>query len=103
MLDTRGKGHYVGCVLHVDTDEPGWCGEGNDMFFIDGEQWPPGIHGTGTEDYFGGAWNYNRLKRTYSTPYYGYHFKGNADYTGKHSQYRFHVEDPIYFERSLLF
>lgn len=103
VLDTQGKGHYVGCVLHIDTDEPGWWGEGDDMFFIDGEQWPPGIHGTGTEDYFGGAWNYNHLERTYSTPYYGYHFKGNADYTGKHSQYRFHVEDPIYFERSLLF
>ena len=103
MLDTRGKGHYVGCVLHVNTAAPGWCGEGDDMFFIDGEQWPPGIHDTGTEDYFGGEWNYNRLKRTYSTPYYGYHFMGNADYTGKHSQYRFHVEDPIYFERSLLF
>jgi hypothetical protein len=103
VLDAQGKGHYVGCVLHVDTDEPGWWGEGDDMFFVDGEQWPPDIHGTGTEDYFGGAWNYNRLERTYSTPYYGYHFKGNADYTGKHSQYRFHVEDPIYFERSLLF
>ena len=101
VLDAEGKGHYVGCCLHVDTDQPGWWGEGDDMFFVDGEEWPPNIHGTGTEDYFCGAWNYNQLNRTYSTPYYGYHFKGNADYTGKHSQYRFHIEDPIYFERSL--
>jgi len=103
VLDARGKGHYVGCFLHLDTNEPGWWGEGDDMFFIDGEPWPPSIHGTGTEDYFLGAWNYNRLRETYSTPYHGYFFKGNPDYTGKHSQYRFHIEDPVYFQKSLLF
>jgi hypothetical protein len=103
ILDVQGKGHYVGCCLHLDTDQPGWWGEGDDMFFVDGEEWPPNMHGTGTEDYFCGAWNYNRLNQTYCTPYYGYHFKGNSDYTGKHSQYRFHIEDPVYFERSLRF
>jgi hypothetical protein len=103
ILDARGRGHYVGCCLHIDTDEPGWWGEGDDMFFVDGESWPPGIHGTGTEDYFCGAWNYNRLARVFCTPYFGYHFKGNADYTGKHSQYRFHIEDPICFNESLAF
>lgn len=44
-----------------------------------------------------------RLKQTFCTAYYGYHFKTNEDYTGKHSQYRFHIEDPIRFEKSLLF
>lgn len=101
ILEAEGKGHYVGCVLHIDTDEPGWWGEGDDMIFIDGEKWPPTLHGTGTEDYFCGAWNYNGLHQTYCTPYFGYHFKGNSDYTGKHSQYRFHIEDPIYFEKSI--
>ncbi|MBI3922907.1 MAG: DUF2961 domain-containing protein [Armatimonadetes bacterium] len=103
ILHTTGKGHYVGCCLHLDTNTPGWWGEGDDMFFVDGEQWPPNMHGTGTEDYFCGAWNYNCLQQTYCTPYYGYHFKGNSDYTGKHSQYRFHVEDPVCFEESLRF
>lgn len=103
ILDAEGKGQYVGCHLNLDTNEPGWWGEGDDTFFIDGEKWPPSLHGTGTEDYFCGAWNYNRLNQTFSTPYYGYHFKGNHDYTGKHSQYRFHIVDPVYFERSLLF
>lgn len=103
LLDTQGKGHYVGCCLHIDTNEPGWWGEGDDMFFVDGESWPPQLHGTGTEDYFCGAWNYNKLDHPYCTPYYGYSFKGNADYTGKHSQYRFHIEDPVYFEKSLRF
>ena len=103
VLEAQGRGHYVGCHLDVDLKEPGWWGEGDDMFFIDGESWPPSLHGTGTEDYFCGAWNYNRLEQTFSTPYFGYHFKTNADYTGKHSQYRYHVEDPIRFSKSLRF
>ena len=103
VLDAVGRGHYVGCHIDVDLPTPGWWGEGDDMFFIDGEPWPPRLHGTGTEDYFCGAWNYNNLNQTFATPYYGYHFKTNADYTGKHSQYRFHIEDPIHFTKSLLF
>ena len=103
VLNAEGKGHYVGTCIHLDTNEFGWWGEGDDMFFIDGEEWPSNIHGTGMEDYFCGAWNYNQLSETYCAPYFGYHFKGNADYSGKHSQYRFHIEDPIYFEKSLLF
>ena len=59
LLDAKGKGHYAGCCLHIDTNEPGWWGEGDDMIFIDDEPWPPNLHGTGTEDYFCGAWNYN--------------------------------------------
>src|SRR5690606_7669107 len=81
VLEAEGKGHYVGCVLHLDTDEPGWWGEGDDMFFIDDEAWPPRLHGTGMEDYFCGAWNYNKLAQTDCNPYYGYSFKGNNDYT----------------------
>ncbi|NOZ21701.1 MAG: DUF2961 domain-containing protein [Planctomycetes bacterium] len=101
VLDAKGKGHYVGCHIDLDTNEPGWWGEGDDMIFVDGEKWPPNIHGTGMEDYFSGAWNYNKLARTFCTPYYGYHFRGNEDYTGKHSQYRYHIEDPIYFQKSI--
>lgn len=103
VLETEGKGHYVGCAIHLDTNEPGWWGEGDDMFFIDGDEWPPALHGTGMEDYFCGAWNYNQLKETFCAPQFGYSLKGNLDYTGKHSQYRFHVEDPICFEKSLRF
>ena len=103
VLEAEGKGHYAGTCIHLDTNEFGWWGEGDDMFFVDGEKWPPELHGTGMEDYFCGAWNYNRLHSTFSTPYFGYHFKGNQDYSGKHSQYRFHIEDPVYFEKSLVF
>jgi hypothetical protein len=103
VLEAKGHGHYVGCHLDIDALSPGWWGEGDDMFFVDGEHWPPAIHGTGTEDYFCGAWNFNEVRRTFWTPYYGYHLKGNDDYTGKHSMYRYHIEDPIVFRRSLLF
>ncbi|WP_308637177.1 glycoside hydrolase family 172 protein [Paenibacillus silvisoli] len=103
VLEAEGKGHYVGCAVHLDTNEPGWWGEGDDMFFIDGDVWPPTLHGTGMEDYFCGAWNYNQLKETFNAPQFGYSYKGNSDYTGKHSQYRFHLDDPIYFEQSLRF
>ncbi len=40
-------------TLASDTNEPGWWGEGDDMFFVDGEPWPPHLHGTGTEDQLG--------------------------------------------------
>jgi hypothetical protein len=77
-----------------------WWGEGDDMIFIDGDA-KPTLNGTGLEDYFCGAWNFNLLNREYNFPYFGYSRKGNADYTGRHSMYRFHIEDPIIFDRSL--
>jgi hypothetical protein len=39
-------------------DLPGKNTTGVDMFFIDGEEWPPSLHGTGTEDYFNAAWGF---------------------------------------------
>ena len=48
-------------------------------------------------------WNCNRLQQVFCNPYYGYHYKTNADYTGKHSQYRYHIQDPIPFQEHLLF
>ena len=103
VLEAFGRGHYVGCHLDIDAATPGWWGEGDGMFFIDGDTWPPSLHGTGTEDYFCGAWNYNLLKQTFCDPNYGYYYKTNADYTGKHSQYRYHIQDPIPFQEHLLF
>ncbi len=63
ILDAEGEGQYVGCVLSIDNFDASnqaytWPGEGDDMIFIDGELWPPSLHGTGTEDYFGMAWGF---------------------------------------------
>jgi hypothetical protein len=75
-----------------------WYGEGDDMIFIDGEEWPPSLHGTGTEDYFNTAYC-PAVK--YDSPYHGLTLPGGPNWSGKSSYYRFHIEDPIHFRRSI--
>jgi hypothetical protein len=102
ILETEGRGHYVGCVLNVtnlrDSNEWNWYGEGDDMIFIDGEGWPPSLHGTGTEDYFNTAWC---PSESYSAPYHGLTLPGGDNWSGQISYYRFHIEDPIPFNKSI--
>jgi hypothetical protein len=98
ILDAKGKGHYVGCTMNVDSEKRGWYGEGDDMIFIDGEKWPPSLHGTGTEDYFNTAWCPNE---EYTSPYHGLPLVQNPDYSGKTTLYRFHIEDPVMFDESI--
>jgi hypothetical protein len=104
LLEVAGRGQYVGCVLNVDVFERqvnDWYGEGDDMIFVDGVAWPPRLHGTGTEDYFNTAFC---PTQEYSAPYHGITlYSGNPAWPwgGKNSMYRFHVEDPIRFERSI--
>ena len=75
-----------------------WYGEGDDMIFIDGEEWPPSLHGTGTEDYFNTAYC---PATKYDSPYHGMTLPGGPNWGGKSSYYRFHVEDPIHFRKSI--
>lgn len=101
IADIEGKGHYVGVNYFVDNPGPMWYGEGDDMIFIDGEKWPPGLHGTGTEDYFNTSWSPNNL---YQHPFYGYaRVNNDIGWLGRTHVYRFHVTDPIYFDKSLRF
>jgi len=114
----RGKGHYVGTFLALQTLERAWWGEGEIKFYIDGDDRYPTICGTGTEDYFGGAWSFGgkddlhqTLEQTYNTPYLGYPFYSRDDnYQNDffHSEcppmralYRFHIPDPILFDSNL--
>jgi hypothetical protein len=99
FADIEGKGHFVGVNYYVHSPGPIWYGEGDDMFFIDGEAWPSSLHGTGTEDYFNTAWV---PKTLFSHPYYGY-ARVNDDFgwLGRTHVYRFHIADPVYFDRSL--
>ena len=55
-LTRRGRGHYVGTVMSVVQAEAGWFGEGDDLFYVDGEK-AASLEGTGTEDYFNDAWS----------------------------------------------
>lgn len=97
ILDTKGKGHYVGTVLSVRTRSPMWFGEGDEKIYVDGET-DASIWGTGTEDYFLSAWG---LKTT-STPYTGVPYFDQWGIVGGHtSAYRWHLNDPIVFQKSL--
>jgi hypothetical protein len=102
ILEALGRGHYVGCHLDVDnlrqTDEWNWYGEGDDMIFVDGEPFPPSLHGTGTEDYVNAAWC---PTQPFSGPYSGITLPGGPNWSGKTSLYRFHVEDPVHFRESI--
>jgi len=102
ILDARGRGHYVGCNINIHnlraTREWNWYGEGDDMIFIDDEPWPPSLHGTGMEDYFSCAWC---PTQEYHGLYNGILLGGGPNWSGKVSYYRYHVQDPIMFERSI--
>jgi len=128
ILEAEGRGHYVGCNLNIhnlrrrpDLEWPSelgwpmrleeafgrmevvfkcfnWYGEGDDMIFIDGEEWPPGLHGTGTEDYFNTAFC-PAVK--YDALYHGITLPGGPNWSGKISLYRFHIEDSIHFQKSI--
>ncbi|MGD9127548.1 MAG: DUF2961 domain-containing protein [Planctomycetia bacterium] len=97
ILDTKGKGHYVGTVLSVRTRSPSWFGEGDEKIYIDGEK-KASIWGTGTEDYFLSAWGL----RTAGTPYFGTPYFDQGGIVGGHtSAYRWHLHDPIVFQKSI--
>jgi len=100
ILDgVQGRGHYVGTVLAWTQMSDGWWGEGEVKFYMDGDTEYPTICGTGTEDYFGGAWGF---KDTFSGPYLGYPlWTRDPGDVPKHGLYRWHVLDPIRFEREL--
>jgi hypothetical protein len=102
ILDARGKGHYVGCNLNIHnlryTNDMNWPGEGDDMIVIDDEPWPPRLHGTGCEDYFGTAFC---PLQEYNAPFHGIILPGGENWFGKITYYRYHVLDPIMFEKSI--
>jgi hypothetical protein len=110
LLDgVRGRGHYVGTHILWGVNSTGWWGEGEIKFFLDGDGEFPTIAGTGTEDYFGGSYNFeNRQTRQYqefTTPYSGLPLVVRPDGVYQSQQqfslYRWHVTDPIRFERDL--
>ena len=100
IADLKGKGHFVGVNYYVHSPTPMWYGEGDDMIFIDGSL-KPTLYGTGTEDYFNSAWC---PKSIYSHPYYGYpRVNNDIGWLGRTHMYRFHITDPIFFDKSLRF
>jgi hypothetical protein len=92
-----GQGHYVGTFISWTQFSSGWWGEGEVKFYIDGDTEYPTICGTGTEDYFGGAWSFGQ---TFNAPFSGYPLWHTGGVT-KHAMYRWHIYDPIRFKHDL--
>jgi hypothetical protein len=105
LLDgIAGSGHYVGTYLAWGVNNSGWWGEGEIKFYLDGDAEFPTICGTGTEDYFGGAWNFDVPGQGYtpfSTPFLGLSQVLRPDGLYRSQQrfglYRWHIMDPIRF------
>ncbi|MBP3334479.1 MAG: DUF2961 domain-containing protein [Clostridia bacterium] len=108
ILDNiKGNGHYVGTYMHWGVKSNGWWGEGEIKFYIDGDGEFPTICGTGTEDYFCGAYNFdvNGQYTEFSTPYSGMYKVRRTDniYLSQRyfNLYRWHITDPVYFSEDL--
>lgn len=97
-LDAAGSGQMAGLLLEIVNLGGGWYGEGDDMVFLDGDIWPPAIHGTGTEEVFGGGASPDV---EYMGPYSGFHVVESPSYDGLVAMYRWYLHDPIRFSRSI--
>ena len=97
-MEASGRGHFVGVSMSVFENDDRWWGEGDDMFFVDGEKMPS-INGTGSEDYFLGAWDF--AGKPFSYQLFGAPVVGPEKKGSKWSLYRFHLDSPITFQKSL--
>jgi len=97
-MEASGRGHFVGVTMSVLQNQDYWWGEGDDMFFIDGEK-IPSINGTGSEDYFLGAYDFGGHPFSYLL--YGAPVVGVERAGSRSSVYRFHLDSPIPFTRSI--
>jgi hypothetical protein len=101
----RGQGHYVGTYMTWGSNSPGWWGEGEIKFFMDGDQQFPTICGTGTEDYFCGSYCFYKPGteeyQEFCTPYAGMPQVLASGKPPRFGLYRWHILDPIRFERDL--
>ena len=96
ILETRGRGHYIGCNLSVTNFQGTWWGEGDEMIWVDGYKWPPDIHGTGSEDYLNQAWGMQRnaFLRNGSSIF-------EEDTNGYQTSYVLHLENPVRFQQEV--
>jgi hypothetical protein len=93
-----GRGRLLGVnvgVLSNPSYEDSWWGEGEVKMYLDGDDRHPTLAGTGTEDYTGTAWGLGKFANR---------FQGCLVADAAHrmwSFYRFHIPDPIFFEKDL--
>ncbi|MEE4195271.1 MAG: glycoside hydrolase family 172 protein [Anaerolineae bacterium] len=109
LLDgVKGFGQYVGTYMAWGSNNNGWWGEGEIKFFMDGDEEFPTICGTGTEDYFCGAWCFEFPQGQYGV--YTGNYAGMPQVIGgdgvfrsqqRFGLYRWHILDPIRFKTDL--
>lgn len=97
-MDAQGRGQFVGVTMSVIENQDGWWGEGDDMFFVDGAKLPS-VQGTGSEDFFLGAWDFGG--KSFSYPLSGAPVVGKELQGSRWSMYRFMLASPITFTRSI--
>ncbi len=103
FAEVRGTGHLMGVTLGVLQNSDRWMGEGDEMIFIDDEEQPK-ITGTGTEDYFNGAWDFGGRDGSipFSNPFNGApYFVIPEQLGGRTNMYRWHGDNPVTFNRYL--
>jgi len=96
VLEVEGDGQYVGTVMNLHSSVGSWFGESDDRFYIDGEEIPR-LVGTGFEDYFTDAWNL----RLFSNLNAGVSIREWDSEDARITCYRWHIQDPIMFNKSL--
>ena len=107
ILEAEGPGHYVGVTHSILQNQGDWWGEGDDMMFINNME-KPKIIGTGSEDYYLGAWCYGNCginpfgsnHPTFAYKEYGNPMNGGDDRGAKWMVYRFHLDSPVPFSKS---
>jgi hypothetical protein len=106
ILDNvQGKGQYVGTYMTWASNSPGWWGEGEIKFYMDGDKDFPTICGTGTEDYFCGSYGFSKpgtdQYQEFCSPYTGMPQAIKSEKQPKFGLYRWHIMDPIRFDNDL--
>lgn len=93
-----GSGRFLGVNIGINTHEQykdSWWGEGEVKMYLDGDDNYPTLVGTGTEDYIGTAWGQGEYNHQYQGCLVADSNKGTFTF------YRYHVPDPIYFEKNI--
>lgn len=100
ILDAEGQGSYVGLFLTVDNVVGGWYGEGDDMIYVDGDRVPPTYAGTGHEEVFNAGCCPDA---EFWGAYTGFYLieNRNGNFGGKNQMYKFYINDPVRFQKSL--
>lgn len=97
ILDAEGEGHFVGVNMNMQPYKNSyWYLEGDEMIYVDGEQFPS-VYGTGMEDYFTSGWYFKNGE--YSAPYHGLIMKDDS--TNRIVAYRYHIGDAVPFKKSI--